>query len=78
MEVLHRFFRFPPKSAFVFGPRGTGKSTWLRHPLPDAVDGDLGFTAIEVQNSTAVRSGDLRPLRSFVADYPEAQPLLPS
>lgn len=37
MEVLRRFFRFPPKSAFVFGPRGSGKSTWLRHSLPDAL-----------------------------------------
>ena len=34
------------------------------------------FWAIEVQNSKTVRSNDLRPLRSFKADYPEAQPLL--
>lgn len=40
------------------------------------VYGDLGFTAIEVQNSATVRSNDLRPLRSFIADYPEAKALL--
>jgi predicted AAA+ superfamily ATPase len=40
------------------------------------VYGDLGFTAIEVQNSATIRSGDLRPLRAFVDDYPEAQALL--
>jgi predicted AAA+ superfamily ATPase len=37
MEVVPRFFRFPLGSAFVFGPRGSGKSTWLRHSLPDAL-----------------------------------------
>ena len=29
------------KSFFLFGPRGTGKSTWLRHRFPDAVYIDL-------------------------------------
>src|SRR5436309_3385193 len=28
-------------SFFLFGPRGTGKSTWLRHLFPDAVTLDL-------------------------------------
>src|SRR5207302_906692 len=37
MEVVTRFFRFPSGSAFIFGPRGSGKSTWLRHSLPDAL-----------------------------------------
>jgi uncharacterized protein len=40
------------------------------------VYGDLGFMAIEVQNATTVRSNDLRPLRTFMEDYPEAKPLL--
>src|SRR5512139_3936463 len=26
----------PERSFFLFGPRGTGKSTWLRRVLPDA------------------------------------------
>lgn len=37
MEVVRRFFQFPSGSAFIFGPRGSGKSTWLRHSLPDAL-----------------------------------------
>jgi uncharacterized protein len=37
MEVVRRFFTFPSGSAFIFGPRGSGKSTWLRHSLPDAL-----------------------------------------
>lgn len=37
MEVVTRFFPFPSGSAFIFGPRGSGKSTWLRYSLPDAL-----------------------------------------
>lgn len=29
METVIRFFQAPDKSYFLFGPRGTGKSTWL-------------------------------------------------
>ena len=35
-----------------------------------------GLWAVEVKNSAAVRSGDLRGLRSFRQDYPEARALL--
>jgi len=31
----------PDRSFFLFGPRGTGKTTWLRHLLPDALWFDL-------------------------------------
>ena len=31
----------PIRSFFLFGPRGTGKSTWLRHVLPGACWYDL-------------------------------------
>jgi predicted AAA+ superfamily ATPase len=41
MEFRSRFCGTPEKSFFLFGPRGTGKSTWLRHELPDAVFVDL-------------------------------------
>jgi predicted AAA+ superfamily ATPase len=41
MEPLGRFFKAPPQSFFLFGPRGTGKSTWLRQELPDALFLDL-------------------------------------
>lgn len=41
---MHYFFRkfTPPKeSYFLFGPRGTGKSTWLKHNYKDAIRIDL-------------------------------------
>jgi uncharacterized protein len=41
MEVRGRFFKVPSQSFFLFGPRGTGKSTWLRHELPEALFVDL-------------------------------------
>ena len=41
MEFISRFFGIPRQSCFLFGPRGTGKSTWLRHQLPNALYVDL-------------------------------------
>lgn len=41
MEFVRRFFHLPEQSCFLFGPRGTGKSMWLRHLLPDALHVDL-------------------------------------
>ncbi len=41
MESISRFFRPPPSSFFLFGPRGTGKSTWLRRQYPAARFFDL-------------------------------------
>ena len=35
MEVKGRFFNEPAGSYFLFGPRGTGKSTWLKLRYPD-------------------------------------------
>jgi predicted AAA+ superfamily ATPase len=36
----------PDRSFFLFGPRGTGKTTWLRHVLPDALWFDLLRTQV--------------------------------
>jgi hypothetical protein len=41
MEYLPRFFRAPEHSFFLFGPRGTGKSSWVQHNLTDALVVDL-------------------------------------
>lgn len=41
MDKRERFFRCPNGSFFLFGPRGTGKSTWLRLAWPEAVWVDL-------------------------------------
>jgi predicted AAA+ superfamily ATPase len=42
MEIfIERFFSAPHDSFFIFGPRGTGKSTWLKKTFPDAYRLDL-------------------------------------
>jgi predicted AAA+ superfamily ATPase len=41
MEFQSRFFRPPEQSFFLFGPRGTGKTTWLEHAFPRALVVDL-------------------------------------
>ena len=41
MTTLPRFLDVPQGSFFLFGPRGTGKTTWLREKLPDALVLDL-------------------------------------
>ena len=41
MALISRFFEIPEQTCFLFGPRGTGKSTWLRHRLADALFVDL-------------------------------------
>ena len=43
MKKFHvkRLLRLPDRSFFLFGPRGVGKTTWLREVLPDASYFDL-------------------------------------
>ena len=39
--MFTRLLPLPPRSFFLFGPRGTGKTTWLRSMLPEALWFDL-------------------------------------
>ncbi|HNS53136.1 MAG TPA: DUF4143 domain-containing protein [Syntrophales bacterium] len=39
--VIPRLLQRPDRSFFLFGPRGSGKSTWLKQVLPDAFHLDL-------------------------------------
>ena len=41
MAYIKRFFEPPVESFFLFGPRGTGKSTWLKHHYSEALWIDL-------------------------------------
>ena len=41
MELRRRFLDPPRRTFFLFGPRGTGKTTWLRQTFPDALTIDL-------------------------------------
>jgi uncharacterized protein len=35
-KMIDRIIKAPKKSFFIMGPRGSGKSTWLRHTFPKA------------------------------------------
>ena len=41
METIRRFFKPPQQSFFLFGPRGTGKSTLVKQEFPEALYIDL-------------------------------------
>src|SRR5690349_19201293 len=41
MSYIARFMTPPTESFFLLGPRGTGKSTWLRYAYPEAIRIDL-------------------------------------
>ena len=60
MEFISRFLRVPDRSCFLFGPRGTGKSTWLRERFPGALFVDLLEPA--VHRSLSARPERLRDL----------------
>jgi predicted AAA+ superfamily ATPase len=40
-DTITRLLKAPNRSFFLFGPRGTGKSTWLQQVLPEALRLDL-------------------------------------
>ena len=56
METITRFFTLPAESFFLFGPRGTGKSTFMKQRFPDACYVDLLDTEM-------VRSFSAKPER---------------
>ena len=60
MTVVPRFFQDPGSSFFLFGPRGTGKSTWLRATLPHALWIDL--LEPDVERELSARPERLRAL----------------
>ncbi len=67
MATIRRFFESPVGHFFLFGPRGTGKSTWLKSAHPGALMLDL--LAPEIERRYAARPERLREL---VAAHPEA------
>lgn len=64
--MLGRFFHDPLTHYFLFGPRGTGKSTWLHARYPDALWIDL--LAPEAHRQFAARPERLRELVAGNAD----------
>jgi predicted AAA+ superfamily ATPase len=41
MKIIKRFFKSPKSSYFLFGPRGTGKTTWLKQNCRNELTIDL-------------------------------------
>ncbi|MBM3890103.1 MAG: ATP-binding protein [Verrucomicrobia bacterium] len=50
-EPIRRLLTCPDRSFFLFGPRGTGKSTWLKQVLPDALRLDLLDASLDLELS---------------------------
>jgi len=50
-KYITRLLKVTDRSFFLFGPRGTGKSTWLRRELPDAVFVDLLDSSVHLELS---------------------------
>jgi hypothetical protein len=46
LSMITRRWDLPDHSFFLLGPRGTGKTTWLKHVLPDALWFDLLRTQV--------------------------------
>jgi predicted AAA+ superfamily ATPase len=65
-----RLLSVPDRSFFIFGPRGTGKSTWLRHVLPEALFIDLLDSSLYLELSRAPDRleaiGGNRPAESWI------------
>lgn len=68
--MFARMLQLPNHSFFLFGPRGTGKTTWLRHVLPDALWFDLlrtqTFLALTRQPESFRQQVEARPKGSWV------------
>ncbi len=64
-KYVTRLLKAPERSFFLFGPRGVGKSTWLRKELPDAVFVDLLDTSLQLELSFSPAR-----LEALVADKP--------
>ena len=58
MTLVERFLQKPRRSSFLFGPRGTGKTTWLRQVFGDVPTLDL--LDAETYRSYAARPKRLR------------------
>jgi len=51
LKIIPRLLQIPDRSFFLFGPRGTGKSTWLERVLPEAFRLDLLDTSLYLELS---------------------------
>jgi uncharacterized protein len=80
-EFIERFFIAPNDSFFIFGPRGTGKSTWLKKAFPDAYLIDLldgrTYRDLIAQPERIKQIVDANPeTRRFIIDEVQKAPVL--
>src|SRR5271157_3875725 len=68
METISRFLTPPSASFFLFGPRGTGKSTWIKQSFPKS-------QYLDLLDPETLRLYQARPerLRELVAANPAPQ-----
>lgn len=59
--MLNRLLPLPERTFFLFGPRSTGKTTWLRHHLPHAL-----WKNLLLDSDYLPLLGDLRSFRHEV------------
>lgn len=69
--IIPRIFVLPKYSFFLFGPRGTGKTTWLKQNYPDAIWIDLLEPDI-----FRLYSGRPERLREIILAYPEKRTVI--
>ena len=50
-QYIQRSLKVPEQSFFLFGPRGVGKTTWLKKVLPDAAFFDLLDSSLYIELS---------------------------
>ncbi len=78
---IPRLLEPPPGSFFLFGPRGTGKSTWLRERFPEAhrvdlLDETLYQSYLAAIGSFAAELRTLEPESTVVVDEVQRIPAL--
>jgi hypothetical protein len=60
MEMFTRRCQLPDRSFFLFGPRGTGKTTWMKVVLPEALWFDLPRIHPDSADTALKKSGTSR------------------
>lgn len=64
--TIPRLIHPPRQSFFLFGPRGTGKTTWLKANFPQAL-----FLDLLEADTFRLYSAKPERLREFVLAYPD-------
>ena len=62
---ITRIYPFPAKSFFLFGPRGVGKSTWVKEFFKPAVEINLlsHQVFLQLQNNPSLLEAKLNPIK---------------